>query len=127
MDDLLALCVLLGYLDRGDGVVDGVLELEAKLGGVLVEQYANALAGGEHADDDTRVGMTLDVVEYHRGALLRRAHDGAARADVAVNAGYLSLRISLDVRLDELTGVLLERFDCGSQIVYFSHYLFLAF
>ena len=116
--DLLAIDVLaLGDLLGGDQVLEALADLEAQVLLVQVEQGGNALAAGKHADADLGVVKALDVVEDHGRTLFGRAHDGAAGADVTVDARDLGVRVDLSVGLEQLARHLAQKVKRGTQVV----------
>ena len=116
--DLLAVDVLaLGDLLRGDQVLEALADLEAQVLLVQVEQGGNALAAGKHTDADLGVVKALDVVEDHRRTLFGRAHDGAAGANVTVDARDLGIGINLSVGLEQLARHLAQKVERGTQVV----------
>ena len=116
--DLLAVDVLaLGDLLWRDQVLEALADLEAQVLLVQIEQGGNALAAGEHADADLGVVKALDVVEDHGRALFGRAHDGAAGADVTVDARDLGIGIDLSVGLEQLVRHLAQKVERGTQVV----------
>ena len=101
-----------------DGIFCRMAEQTAKLFRFATEQLSHALAAGEKANGHAGVGMARDVVEEHGGAFPGRALDCAARADIAVNAGELSLGLDLHVGLDKLAGDRAQKRERTAQIMY---------
>ena len=116
--DLLAVNVrTLGDLLRRDQVLEAFTDLEAQVLLVQVEQGGNALAAGKHADADLGIVKALNVVEDHRRTLFGRTHNGAAGADVTVDARDLGIGIDLGVGLEQLARHLAQKVECGAQVV----------
>ena len=116
--DLLAVDVLaLGDLLGRDQILETLADFEAQVLLVEVEQGGNALAAGKHADADLGVAKALDVVEDHGRTLFGRAHDGAAGADVTIDARDLGIGIDLGVGLEQLARHLAQKVERGTQVV----------
>ena len=116
--DLLAVNVrTLGDLLRRDQVLEAFTDLEAQVLLVQVEQGGNALAAGKHADADLGIVKALNVVEDHRRTLFGRTHNGAAGADVTIDARDLGIGIDLGVGLEQLARHLAQKVECGAQVV----------
>ena len=116
--DLLTVDVrTLGDLLGRDQVLEALADLEAQVLLVQVEQGGNALAAGKHADADLGIVKALDVVEDHRRTLFGRAHNGAAGADVTVDARDLGIGIDLSVGLEQLARHLAQKVERGAQVV----------
>ena len=107
----------LGDLLGRDQVLEALADLEAQVLLVQVEQGGNALAAGKHADADFGIVKALDVVEDHRRTLFGRAHNGAAGADVTVDARDLGIGIDLSVGLEQLARHLAQKVERGAQVV----------
>ena len=106
----------LGDLLRRDQVLEAFTDLEAQVLLVQVEQGGNALAAGKHADADLGIVKALNVVEDHRRTLFGRTHNGAAGADVTIDARDLGIGIDLGVGLEQLARHLAQKVECGAQV-----------